>query len=264
MAHEAFLDRSRTRARTSLGDVELPVLYRDASAVFCYFRVDPSRAAEGLEGTPLAPARFAGGTALAALAAYDYRDTSIVPYREVGLGVAVVPRTARAPALPLLHLLREPTHRDVSWHVLHLPVTTQVADVGGRELYGFPKLVTELDVWMGGDAVRVAVAAPVREAPILILEGHAGPGVPLPAIDLVQYTIRDGELLRTVVEAQGGMHTGLGRGLVLRAGHADPPMAARVAALGLDGARPLAGQVCRAYRAVLNAPAPFLPVAGAA
>jgi hypothetical protein len=99
-----------------------------------------------------------------------------------------------------------------------------------------------------------------------VLEGHAGPGVPLPAIDLVLYTMRDGELLRTVVEAQGGMHTGLGlgRGLVLRAGHADHPMAARVAALGLDGARPLAGQVCRAYRAVLNAPAPFLPVAGAA
>lgn len=252
MAHE-FLDRPRTAVHTSLGDVALPVLYRDASAVFAFFRVDPLAAAQVIAaGAPLAPARFAGGTALAALAAYDYRDTTIGPYREVGLAIAVIPKEVRAPTLPLLHLLREPAHHDVGWHVVDLPVTTAVADVGGRELYGFPKFVTELGVTLRGDEVHVVVGAPVGEAPILTLEGHAGPGVPLGAMDLVLYTVRGGELLRTVVEAKGRMHTGLGRGLALRAGGAVHPMTQRLAALGLDGARPFAAQVCPRFQAVLH------------
>lgn len=257
MAHDAFLVRPRHRVRTSLGEVELPVLYRDASAAFAFFRVDPRRAAEVLADTPLAPVRFARGTAIAVLVAYEYRETSIGPYREVGTAIAVVPRSVATPALPLLHLLRERAHEDVGWHVLDLPVTTAAADVGGRELYGFPKFTTRIDVELAGDAVSAVVQAPTGEEPILALEGRPGPGLPLGAMDLVLYTVRNGELLRTVVEARGRMHTGVGRGLTLRLGGGDHPMARRLAALGLDGARPAAAQVCLRYRAVLNEAVPF-------
>ena len=264
MAHDTFFERPRVRMPTSLGELELPVAMRDGSALFAFFRIDPARAAEVLAGTAFAPARFARATALAALAAYDWRETSIGPYREVGLGIAVVPRGVAAPALPLLHLFDGPVHRDVAWHVLDLPVTTAFADASGREVYGFPKFVTGIDVDLAGEEVRTVVQAPAGEEPILVLDGRPGPGVPLGAMDLVFYTERAGEVLRTVIEGRGPMRTGFGHGLVLRSGGGDHAMAERVKALGMDGARPTAVQVCRRYEAVLGAPVPFYAVAKAA
>ncbi len=257
MAHDPFFEVPRTRLKTSLGDVELPGLYRDASAVVAFFRVDPGRAAEALAGTLLAPARFVRATAIAALAAYDYRDSSVGPYREVALALAVVPRHVAAPVLSVLHLFRETAHRDVGWHVLHMPVTTEIAEVAGRELYGFPKFVTGIAVEPAPDALRVVVQAPSGEEPILTLEGKLGPALALGAMDLVLYTVRSGELLRTVVEARGRMQTGFGRGLTLRTGGASHPMVERLKALGLDEARAFAAQACGAFRSVLHVPAAF-------
>jgi hypothetical protein len=257
VALDAFLDgRPRTRAVTTTGEVELPVLYRDATAVLTYFRVAHHRATNLLAGTPLEPVRLGRDTAIAGIAAYDYRDSSVGAYREVGVALAVVPRSVGAPSLPLLHLLRSSAHQDVGWHLLDLPVTSAIADVGGRELWGFPKFVTEIGVDVDA-GIRVVVCAPEGEAPIAMLEGRAGPGFPLVATDPVLYTVRAGELLRTLVEARGRMHTALGHGLTLRVGGADAPMARRLCALGLDGARPFAAQLCRHYRAVLHAAVPF-------
>jgi hypothetical protein len=240
-----------------VGEVELPVVYRDASAVYAFFRLDLDRAAEVLAGTPLTPAPFARGTALAVVAAYDYRDTSVGPYREVGSALAVVPRGVAIPTLPLFHLLRAPVRGDLGWHVLDLPVTGELANVGGRELWGFPKFTTSIDVRVTEGALRVVVEAPTGEEPILTLAGRAGPGLPLGAPDLVFYTVRSGALLRTLVEARGRFHTGLGRWITLEVGGQEHPMARRLAALGLHGARPSAVQVCRRYQAILHAGVPF-------
>jgi hypothetical protein len=257
MAHDPFLDRARASFPTSAGDVELPGLFRDGAAVFAFFRADLGRAAQVLAGGPFVPVRFAGGGALAALAAYDYRDSSIGPYREVGTALAVVPRGVRVPALPLLHLVREEAHDDVGWHVLDLPVTTRIADAAGRELFGLPKFESEIAFELGAGSARVVVQAPTGEEPVLALEGHPGPGVVLGSMDLVLYTELGGALHRSLVETRGRMHTSLGRGLVLRTGGADHPMARRLRALGLDGARPFAAQVCTRWQAVLNEPMPF-------
>lgn len=263
MALDSFFDRPMTRVVTSAGDSELPVLYRDASAVFAFFRVDAARAAELLGHVPLEPVRLGRRSAIAAVAAYDYRDTSIGPYRELGVALAAVPRHATTPALPLVHLLRARTHEDVGWHVIDLPVTTAIADVGGRELYGFPKFVTEVAVEVT-NGIHVAVNAPAGEEPILGLEGEGGPGLVVPAMDLVMYTLRNGELIRSLVEQRGWMHTGLGRGVALHVGAAEHPMAERLRALGLDGDRPFATQVCRHLRLVLGVGAPFRAAARAA
>lgn len=257
MAPHAFLDRPRIPAQTSAGRIALPVVYTDATAIHAFFRLEHRRAAELLAPTPLQPVRFAGGVAIAAVVAYDYRETSIGPYREVGVALAVVPRGVAAPLLPLVHLLRAPAHHDVGWHVVDLPVTTAIADVGGRELWGFPKFVTDIDLELARRELSAVVQAPTGEEPILTLDGRAGPGVTLQATDLVLYTLRDGVLLRTVVEARGRMHTGTGGGLTLRVGDVGHPMARRLAALGLEGARPVAAQVCRFYYAVLDAGVPF-------
>jgi hypothetical protein len=256
MAPDTFLDRPREAFRTSAGELQLPILYRGGTAVLAYFQVDPARAAEVLAGMPLVPARFGRGTALAAVAAFDLDDTSIGPYRQLATAVAVLPRDVAAPRLPLLHFLRARAHADVGLHVLDLPVTSARPDAGGREIWGFPRLLTAIDVETA-PRISVVVQAPEGEEPILVLEGRAGPWLALRAMDLVLYTVRDGALLRTVLESRGWMQTGLGRAITLRIGDAEHAMAHRLLSLGLGGARPFALQVCRSFRGVLNSPAPF-------
>jgi hypothetical protein len=148
--------------------------------------------------------------------------------------------------------------------VLDLPVTSPLADAAGRELWGFPKFVTEIDLDVAHDEVMAVVQAPIGEEPILVLSGRLGLDLTLDAMDLVLYTPGPNEVLRTIVEARGPMHTGFGRGLTLRVGRAAHPMADRLLALGLDEARPFAVQVCREYRAVLRAGEPFRGIARAA
>lgn len=264
MPRDGFLDRPRTRVPTSAGELEVPVLVHDASTLVTYFHVDLRPAAELLAATPLAPARFARGGAIAALFACDCRASSAGPHRAIGTALAVVPRGVCAPVLPTLDLLRRPGHRNVGWHPLDVPATSATAEIGGRELWGLPRFTTEIDLDLAQDEILAVVQAPLGEAPIASLTGRLGPEVTLDAPDLVLYTVQRGQLLRTILEARGPMHTGFGRRFTLHVGRVDHPMADRLFALGLDGARPFAAQTCRDYRAVLHAGTPFGAVARAA
>jgi hypothetical protein len=251
VAKDRFLDLPRTPVTTSQGDVELPVLYRDLSSILAFFRVEHARAADVLSSTPFMPVRFGTGFAVAGLAMFDYRDCTLGAYRECALTVAAVPRSRTAPAVPLLDLLRPAAHRGVGFHILDLPVTTVLADVAGRELWGFPKFVTTIDLEVGSDSVRGAVAVPGGCEPIVIIEGTLGRGFILPPMDHVVYSSRGDETLRTLIKGIGKMHTTLGGHLTVRVG-ASSRMASHLAALGLDGARPSLVQVCDHGQMVLQ------------
>ena len=251
MAQDRFWDRPRTTFTTSQGAVELPALYRDASAVAAFFRIEHARAAEVLASTPFTPVRFATGFALAGLAVFDYRDSTIGPYRECAVTVAAMPSAHHALTSPVLDLLRPATGREVGLHIVDLPVTTALADAAGRELWGLPKFVTTIDFDLG-DPLRCAVNAPGGGEPIVVLEGSAGTGVAVPSIDLVLYSVLRGETLRTLVNTRGKMRTSLGGGLKVRVG-SSTPMSSRLMALGLDGARPWLVQVGERVELVLHA-----------
>jgi hypothetical protein len=256
MAQDVFFEHPRTRAATSAGEVELPILYRDLSAVYAFFLVERGRVAALLAGKPLAAVPVVGGRAVAGLAFFEYRETSIGFYREVALAIPVVPAGTAPRAVRLLHLLRPAAHADVGYHVLDLPVTTAIADAAGRELWGLPKFVTGIDLDLREGGLRGAVHDPGGGEPIVTLEGRPGPGVSMPAMDLVFFSERGGELLRAVVDARGRARTSLGRGLAVRVGASAHPMARRLRDLGLDGARPLAVQVGERLQTVLHAGAP--------
>lgn len=256
MKTHSFFDRPRHRVRTSLGEVELPIQYRDLSAVFAFFSISPARAEALLQHTPLVPVRFLSGTAIAAVSFFDYRDTSIGPYRECGVSLAVVPRGQRQPRLPFLHVFRAARHGDVGSHILDLPVTSEVADVGGRELWGYPKFQTKIEFRLEGQQFRGAVLAPDDGRPILTLEGRLGHGAPLPMTDLLLYSQHNDVLLRTRVSARGAVHSSLGRGLLLRVGDGAHVMVDRLHALGLDGAHPRVVQAGTKLQTLLPAGEP--------
>jgi hypothetical protein len=260
MPHDPFLDdRPRTRVSTSAGEAELPFVARDACMVAAFFRVSAARAAAALAGTPFAPVRLLGGSAVAALAFVDYRDTPVGPYGEAMAALAVVPEGVAPPPLPAVRLLRASSRRDVGFHILDVPVTGRAPYVNGRELWGFPKFVTrvDLDVDPETHGVRGVLHAPAGDEPILVLEGRVGPGIPVPAMDLVFYSVLGGRVLRTVANARGRTHLALGARLALRVGRGTHAMADRLEALGLSSAHPVAAELCTRYQVVLNAGEPI-------
>ena len=172
-----------------MGPVRLPILYADGTAMLAFFWVDPVRARRLLEGSGLEPLRFPGRRALLALGFYDYRETTIGPYHEVGSALAVVPTGAPSSGLAALELVRAARRRRAGYHILDLPVSTPIADVGGRELWGLPKFLTQLPLRVGTSSVEGQVLDSTGAAPLLTLSGTV-------ALALARARARPGAVLR--------------------------------------------------------------------
>lgn len=234
-----FFAVPRTAHPTSAGPVDLPIFYYDTSYVVSLFVVDRAAAEAQVRHEGLRPALTWQNRAVAALASYDYRVSTVGPYFEVGLAIPVVPEDAPA-GDRWGQVLRneEDPKRDLGFAVLHLPVTTEAANVAGREIWGLPKFVTAIDVHHSGPTMSVRVDDPDTAEPIMTLDGRAGVGVPSPALPVMLYSHLDGQLLRTTVNGRGANTVYAGGGLRLRVGASQHPMAQTMRSLGMDGLTP--------------------------
>jgi hypothetical protein len=138
-------------------------------------------------------------------------------------------------------------------HIIDLPVTTDAACSAGREVWGFPKFVTPISFDLRGRRFHGTVTDPKDGSELLCLEGSAGLGVRGPLLNLALYSRNQGQLLRTLVNTRGGSQVATGGSLRLRFNAASThPMAARLEALGLQGARPWCVSYSHALQVRLN------------
>jgi hypothetical protein len=170
----------------------------------------------------------------------------------VGSALAGVPTGAPSSGLAALELLRAGRRRRAGFRILDLPVSTPFADVGGRELWGLPKFLTQLPLRVEATNVDGQVLDPDRAAPLLSLSGTVRWRWPGPALDLVLYSDLNGRRLRTVVYVRGRFRFSSGSGVQLALGPGRHRMAENLRALGVDRARPFAVGCCLQYRARLH------------
>ena len=255
LTHNApFFQVPRQRVQTTQGAVELPILYYDTSTLNAFFLVDKAKVEAVLKGTGLSPALTIGGKALVALACFEYRDTSVGVYNEVGVAAAV---TRSGEALPLggwrdlLATLRQPEERRVAFHIIDLPVTTAAANAAGREIWGYPKFVTEIPFTLNGRHFHCAVKTP-EGGTLMQLTGRMGPSFPTAPLSLTLLSLRDGEMVRATVNVRGASKMALPGSLKLTVPDSRHPMAQRMHALGLDGAEPFAVSWTHDFQSRLN------------
>lgn len=263
---DVFFQVPRTVVSTSEGAVALPIMYYDTSALYAFFLVDRQAAADLLDNERLAPALTIGERALACVACYEYRDTSVGVYNEVGLALCVTADGAQ-PALSgwpeMLRTLSSPEGRSVGMHVLDLPVTTAAANAAGREIWGLPKFVTPIDYEKRGRRFRCEVADPDGGPPLMTLSGSANLPLPGRTMSLALYSELEGHLMRCTVNARGRTFMAPGRGMQLTTPGSGHPMSEHLAALGLNGAKPLAVMWTDSFQSRLNAGVD-VPLPGAA
>jgi len=108
----------------------LPVEVRAARSAAATFVVRHDAARRLLEGTGVTPKRLPGGRALCIIAAVQYLDNDLGPYNEVAFSIAVG-ATDGAPAGAYIH---------------ELPVDGEFTCAAGREIWGFPKWLADIDL----------------------------------------------------------------------------------------------------------------------
>jgi len=256
-----FFDIVINTVSTSAGPVEIPILYRRARNLDAFFLVDQERIQAALDeagASNLQPTCKWRGKALVALACFEYLDTTIGPYSEIALAVAVVRKGVTPRLRHWLQLLGsvESPDREVGYFVLHLPVTTIAACTSGVEIWGFPKFVSAIDFVRSGSSARIKLADPAfpndASRAIVYLSGNLGLGIPGPSLSLLVYTQRQARLLKTAINIRGETRLHRGRGLTLKIGSSDHPMASTLKNLGLQGASPMLVTYTDKFQSRLN------------
>ena len=258
---KGFFDVPRTWTTTSCTRTQVPMFfYRIGLRVLNYF-VDYDHVLPILEGTGLAPVRFFNGKAVASLTFFNYREVTIGAYDEVVVSAIVYPEALGPPPMPLSQLLFVKNGyrwRNMGMYVIEMPVTIPAARAAGREIWGFPKFVTQIPNELSGNRFAFSVMDPKGNEPIVSVRGEMGPGFSAKGFDLVAFTNYEDTIFKVVTEVSGKVKNCTCRHCEVTVGPGGHRMAENIRTLGIDTAKPFAVMSADDVKTKLN---PGKPVA---
>jgi hypothetical protein len=239
-------------------EIDVPIRYYDGSNVFAMFAADPAAVDAKLAGTGLIPAMRIGRKPLVVVSIYEYRQSSIGPYNEVGVAILVYPERFRRSrsVLGWRDVLRRTDRREQGVYIIDLPVTTPNAYEAGCAIWGFPKFVAPISFALGGGHFSSTVEDTTDGSTIMEFSGAAKPTVKVPPISLVCYSEIDDKPVRSSIEVRNGMRLHVPGGINLKVGQSRHRMANNLRDLGLDGAQPVAVGSTANFQSRLDVPAP--------
>ncbi|GIH22047.1 hypothetical protein Aph01nite_03570 [Acrocarpospora phusangensis] len=211
--------------------IDLPVEIRDATACTAMYlvRADAARAViaySGLDVTEVLP-----GKALCTLMFVEYRESDLDSYHEFGVSFLVRPPEAGPPPRRSLGAGLNDLRTAGSGLFVHwLPVDQAFTMEAGREIWGFPKELADIDLRLSSPYKRCVLRREGR----LVLDILIRPGMPVPARGLPAldaYTHLDGVTRRTAWTMRpGGVRARPGGALIRLGNH---PIAKELSELGL-------------------------------
>lgn len=249
---DPFFQVPKSIFNTSTGDVELPINFYDTKNLISIFKADIRGITTLLQGTGFIPALHLGGSPLVWISFYEYRDTTVGSYNEVGVAIPVLREGAKKPSSNYLNLLSDIDNSQVGFYIVNLPVTTEAANVAGQEIWGYPKFVTEIPFSLGKNRFDAEVMDP-QEGSIAKLNGKLNLGIKAPTLSGITYSHVGTETLRSTVNVRGNYKAHLFHSLKLTVGSSQHIMAKNLRALGLNNRRPLAVMTSHDFQSRLHA-----------
>lgn len=122
--------------------IDLPIRYYRDDCFMGVFTAAPEPVEALLPSDRLHPVTTTSGRALVAVVAWNYLETTVGPYGEVGVAVLC---TLDRKLPPLAGALLESASPAFGAFVAHLPVTTRIARDSGRTVWGYPKFVADME-----------------------------------------------------------------------------------------------------------------------
>jgi hypothetical protein len=235
---DTFFAGPQHEVMLSAGKTLLPCHFRKVHYCVALFRTGREGLDKILSGTGLVPALRWGNQYMIALGLIRYTDSDLGAYDEVILSVPSLPAAAKKPFSHWADLVGRLADRKVGQYIFHIPVTSSFSEAAGRELWGYPKIVTGISHDFKPGSIHSQVHDPSGRL-IMQCSGRLGLSVPSIPLSLITYSFRQGEKLRTEVKVRGGMKLYLQQTLRLQIGDSDHPMANDLRLLGLDGKKPM-------------------------
>ncbi|MGA2285586.1 MAG: acetoacetate decarboxylase family protein [Dehalococcoidia bacterium] len=252
-----FFDVPLTDYTTSCGVVQIPVFYQRLAMRAINYFVEYDRVLPLLKGTGLLPVRFFNGKVLTTLTFFNYQEVSLTAYDEVVLSVSVYPEALGKPSWPSLKLLLgRNAWKNMGVYVVEMVVTIPEARAGGREIWGYPKFLTQIPSQLSPDQFKFAVLDPDTQEPIVDVKGELGPGLGGRPFDMVTFGNFQDKIIRTVVEVDGKIKHRRCKRIEVKVAPTTHRMAENLRALGLDKAKPFAVMTSDYLRTKLNAGTP--------
>ena len=175
----------------TLGDrkMRFPVEYNDQLRISANYTINSEKVKKMLPSKRLEPIEVKPGTALLSIIAYEYHKIQgLNPYNEFGI------------FLPVNYRRDDGSLGEPGVYCLHLPVTTEMARWGGVAIYGFPKIVAEIDWEHGKNSSSCVVWQDGKTVAKLTVKKLDTKKATQKSIC---YTYKDGNILKSLVETEG-------------------------------------------------------------
>ena len=162
--------------------LKLPLFYRDIASFSAVYPARISAIKKLLPEKRFHPARLLPGVGIISFSALQYKNTDIQAYNEMIISTVLVnPDFADVTGY---NFLRQMVHRGMRLYVLNMPVSTEIAYVGGVEGYGFPKF--RADITFSESAENIVCKVKDKEQLICTLGGRK---IETPGSDYMENTL---------------------------------------------------------------------------
>lgn len=172
----------------------LPLFYFDNTSLIATFTASTNKVQNFLPHPEMRLIELFPGRCLIIFMAFEYRKTDIAPYNEFAI---VMPISFRKAQIPVVTIGSQILRRSLSCYIWHLPVTTEIARIGGVEVYGYPKFIADIDFHREPGRIRCVLAEKGKN--ILSLSGNVLTTKLGKRQEYITYSIKDGTPLRTEV-----------------------------------------------------------------
>lgn len=225
-----FADAGPRKTVTAGGQkFELPILYFRDDAFALFYTADPDKLKALLPSDRLFPVTLSKKKALFGVACFNYIDTTIGPYGEVGIVVPAMYADKKPPHL--IPMIRETYDPRFGMVVLHLPVTNMAAREGGRGVWGYTKFVADMKFSITPEYMECQLSEGGRR--ILTARVARKGFVKRDYRPLSTFSVKDKKLIQTVIPQVGTARNSLfPEGSFLDLG--DHEIAAPIRELGLS------------------------------
>ena len=156
----------------NLGELpfKLPVFYYDTTTITAIYTASTARVKKLLPLPQMNPIELSPGKCLVGFTAFEYRETDISAYNEFAISFLI---SFDKSQIPFLSATAQMLRRRLSVYIWQLPVTTEIARVGGVELYGFPKFIADIEFQKEADQITCRLSEDGTQ--ILSLRGKVLP-----------------------------------------------------------------------------------------
>ena len=166
---------------------KLPVFYYDNTTMTAIYTAATDKVKRLLPNPKMKAIELYPGRCLVGFTAFEYRKTDIDPYNELSISFLA---TLDKPQIPGVTTTWQMVRRNFSAFIWQLPVTTEIARVGGVEMYGYPKFIADIEFRREGDRIQCQLAEQGKT--ILSLRGRMLPTTAGKLTHYTTYSVLDG------------------------------------------------------------------------